>query len=124
MRATNHQIEASSTKTTAVRIALALGVTAALAGCGPELLDGTIDTQEEAGLGSINGLTSLNGLTSVNGLASINGLASVNGLSSINGLASVNGLSSVNGLMTTTGGRTTVAYVVRCALPAGRTLVK
>src|SRR5262249_30102367 len=34
------------------------------------------------------------------------------------------GLSSVNGLMTTSAGRTTVSYIVRCALPAGHSLVK
>jgi hypothetical protein len=49
---------------------------------------------------------------------------SANGLSSANGLISANGLSSANGLMTTDAGRKTVAYLVRCALASGDTLVK
>ena len=99
-----------------------------LVGCAD--LDGTVDP----GVGAIeeshqliessNGLTSINGLSSNNGLASSNGLSSNNGLSTSNGLASSNGLSSTNGLMTTADGRTTVSYLVRCALPAGSTLVK
>src|SRR5712671_2384296 len=47
-----------------------------------------------------------------------------NGLSSINGLALTNGLATANGLMTTTEGRNTVAYLVRCALPAGHSIKK
>jgi hypothetical protein len=57
----------------------------------------------------------------MNGL-SMNGL-SMNGLS-MNGLGSVNGLSSTSGLMTTSGGRDIVKYIVRCAFPAGHSLVK
>jgi hypothetical protein len=70
------------------------------------------------------GLSSLNGLSSINGLSSLNGLSSVNGLSSLNGLSSVNGLSSTNGLITTDGGRKTIQYIVKCALPAGRSISK
>ena len=58
------------------------------------------------------------------GLSSLNGLSSVNGLSSLNGLSSVNGLTSVNGMISTAAGRTTVSYIVRCALPAGRSLTR
>jgi cellulase/cellobiase CelA1 len=36
----------------------------------------------------------------------------------------VNGLSSTVGLMTTAAGRNTVGYLVRCALPAGASLIK
>ena len=69
-------------------------------------------------------LESDNGLSSINGLSATNGLSSINGLSATNGLASTNGLSSTNGLMTTAGGRTTVTYLVRCALPATASIVK
>ncbi len=60
----------------------------------------------------------------MNGLTGQNGLGTVNGLSTQNGLASTSGLSALTGLMTTAGGRNTVAYLVRCALAAGDTLVK
>ena len=39
-------------------------------------------------------------------------------------LRTSNGLSTSNGLMTTDDGRTQIAYLVRCALPAGASLVK
>src|SRR6266478_1385817 len=45
-------------------------------------------------------------------------------LKTVNGLTVINGLATTNGLMTTADGRNTVAYLVRCALPAGTTLVK
>ncbi|HEX2658370.1 MAG TPA: hypothetical protein VHU40_08865 [Polyangia bacterium] len=67
---------------------------------------------------------STNGLDSVNGLNSHNGLNSVNGLNSHNGLDSVSGLSATEGLMTTEAGRKTISYLVRCALPQGRAIVK
>ena len=63
-------------------------------------------------------------LASTNGLSVVNGLSIVNGLSLVNGLSTLNGLSAVNGLMTTAVGRTQVAYLVRCALPAGTSIVK
>jgi hypothetical protein len=87
-----------------------------------------------AALRSENGLTEINGLSgnglSGNGLSG-NGLSgnglSGNGLSgnglSLNGLSG-NGLSSTSGLMTTDSGRTTVAYIVKCALASGDSLVK
>jgi hypothetical protein len=89
----------------------------AAAGCGE--LEG-----EENGEGVHSLIKTDNGLTVINGLTTINGLASGNGLSTINGLATVNGLASANGLMTSAAGRNTVTYLVRCALPAGITLVK
>ena len=61
---------------------------------------------------------------SVTELCSDNGLPSINGLSAMNGLSTMNGLSAMNGLMTTSPGRATVAYMVRCALAAGDSLVK
>jgi len=79
----------------------------------------------EAGTGvDDSALASENGLSSINGLSSLNGLSSINGLSSLNGLSSINGLASTVGLMTTSDGRKTVEYLVRCALPAGSSLVK
>jgi len=65
-----------------------------------------------------------NGLQSVNGLFIQNGLHISNGLDITNGLHVMNGLSSGSGLMTTTLGRQQLAYLVRCALPAGATVVK
>src|SRR6266478_6215672 len=51
-------------------------------------------------------------------------LSTENGLTSINGLATSNGLASFNGLMTTAPGRSTVSYLVKCALPAGHQITK
>jgi hypothetical protein len=96
--------------------ALALGV-AVLGGCIPSSAgDANSDTTEA--------LSTENGLAMINGLSMVNGLAMVNGLSMVNGLAMVNGLSSTTGWMTTADGRSTVSYLVRCALAAGDTLVK
>jgi len=65
-----------------------------------------------------------NGLRSINGLRARNGLTAINGLRTRNGLRTMNGLSSTTGLMTTPDGRTTVSYLVRCALPAGQKITK
>src|SRR5262245_52150879 len=101
--------------------AVSLSIASALASAGCESLaeDDQVDNsglQTENGL-SFNGL-SFNGL-SFNGL-SFNGL-SFNGLS-FNGL-SFNGL-SFNGFMTTDGGRKMAAYIVKCALPENRSILK
>jgi len=64
------------------------------------------------------------GITLLNGLTSLDALESVSGLSIANGLSTSSGLSSTTGLMTSFNGRITVSYLVRCALPAGRKLVK
>jgi hypothetical protein len=92
--------------------ALSLSVAAGLAGsaCEPLAEDGQAD--DSAIVLSQNGL-SMNGL-SMNGL-SMNGL-SMNGLS-------MNGL-SMNGLMSSDGGRKLLEYIVKCALPDGRDLMK
>jgi len=71
-----------------------------------------------------NGLIAANGLSTYNGLNTFNGLNSNNGLNTYNGLSTYNGLNSNNGLMTYASGRTLVRYVVECALPPGRTLIK
>src|SRR5262245_38775995 len=104
-------------------ITLALGAVSALVGCAPAS-DDDIDTQVGAAKESTNGLTLINGLTLTNGLSMTNGLVNTNGLVMTNGLTSTNGLLSTNGLMTTDGGRSTVAYLVKCALGASDSIVK
>jgi hypothetical protein len=118
-----------------ITVGLSLGAIVGVVGCG-EMVDDDVEGSHEFGISSTNGLQSINGLVSTNGLGSVNGLLSTNGLtstnglmssnglSSINGLGSVNGLSSTNGLMTTSGGRSTIAYLVKCALASGDSLVK
>jgi len=100
----------------------------------------------ENGLRSINGLSSSNGLRSVNGLSVSNGLRVSNGLVSINGLATKNASSTVNGRSVNCAGTTRctgapdgllsarrgllkdaegvnlAGYLIRCALPADRTI--
>jgi len=91
------------------------------------------DSDQSAGeseLVSSNGLSMINGLSLTNGLSG-NGLSG-NGLSG-NGLSgealvlnplSTNGLSSSTYLMNSDAGRSTLSYLVRCALPAGHTITK
>jgi hypothetical protein len=126
---------------------LSLGAIVGLVGCG-ELMDGA-EGSDSAAVLSANGLSfngfgyngfvyngfAFNGLSynglSFNGMSfngmSFNGL-SYNGLSynglSFNGLSSAGGLSETSGLMTTDGGREFVKYMVKCAYPSGRNLVK
>jgi len=90
---------------------------AAFGGCTTSTSTDQDTTAQEA-------IASANGLSMVNGLSMTNGLASNNGLSMTNGLSTSNGLSMTNGLMTTADGRNTVAYLVRCALAAGDSVVK
>ena len=52
------------------------------------------------------------------------GVGTAAGLGTVNGLNSTNGLASGSGLMTTSLGRAQVQYIVRCALPAGHSIVK
>ena len=90
-----------------------------LAGCAPQAQpEDAVDESEQAAVNSFNGLSSINGLTSYNGLSSMNCLSAFNGLSSYNGLA--DGI----GLMSSDPGRSTVSYLVRCALPKGRSITK
>jgi hypothetical protein len=97
---------------------LALGGTMALAaGCGT-------DAPSDATPNDWAALASDNGLRAINGLRANNGLAAGSGLGLGGGLVGPSGLSSSTGLMTTADGRLTAAYLVRCALPAGRSIVK
>src|SRR5205085_10667115 len=115
-----------------VWLAGSLAVAAALTGCDQlAAQDGDLRSgAAESELVSTNGLSMINGLSMTNGLSG-NGLSgnglSGNGLSGngllLNPLAST-GLSSTTGLMTTASGRTTVAYLVKCALPAGHSITK
>ena len=92
---------------------------AGLAACvTPTVDDAHVSTTGDDALVSVNGLSSINGLSSFNGLNSLNGLNSFNGLNSVNGLA--NGV----GLMSSSNGRTTLSYIVKCALPAGHSISK
>jgi len=111
-------------------LAASLALAAALAGCQvPGEEGGTGDTVESE-LVSANGLSLINGLSLTNGLSG-NGLSgnglSGNGLSG-NGLQlnplSTTGLTSSTFLMNSAAGRSTLSYLVRCALPAGRTITK
>ena len=64
-------------------------------------------------------------MKTINGLKVHNGLATIeNGVSVGASLRSSAGLSSSSGLMTSADGRTTVTYLVKCALPAGHSITK
>jgi hypothetical protein len=86
----------------------------ALAGCTP-----STGTSGEAQ----SDLATINGLSIINGLSMTNGLSMVNGLSMTNGLAG-DGLMSGSDAMNTDDARTTMAYLVRCALPPWATITK
>jgi hypothetical protein len=92
-------------------------------GC-TEAQDGSVSAPESSELSlTTNGLSTINGLSVLNGLSTINGI-STNGLSVLNGLSTINGLSPTVGLMTSAPGRTTVEYLVRCALAQGDYITK
>jgi hypothetical protein len=91
-------------------------VVSALAGCAEPGQHATeLDSEE---------LKADNGLKTINGLRAHNGLATGNGLNLGTGLRAPGGLSSTSGLMTSSEGRTTVSYLVRCALPQGHSITK
>ena len=114
-------------KTTWLTASLALA--SALIGCQPTAASDANDSSESE-LQSTNGLSMINGLSMVNGLSG-NGLSG-NGLSG-NGLKSqalvvsplsTTGLTSSTYLMNSAAGRTTLTYLVRCALPANHSITK
>jgi hypothetical protein len=83
------------------------------------------------GLRTVNGLRVVNGLSTNNGLRTVNGLRVVNGLRTVNGYSTVNGypvnapdglLSKSTGMMASNDGIVTAKYLVRCALPAGKSI--
>lgn len=76
------------------------------------------------GFFGVNGLNATNGFYGANGLTATNGFMGVNGLSATNGLNATNGLSATNGMITTDNGRKAIAYLTKCALPAGHVITK
>jgi hypothetical protein len=106
-----------------------LGIAAAFtvaAGCAPMDDEGEGGTHETtlAAVGSTNGLLAINGLLALNGLTAQNGLLAQNGFLAQNGLNTGASLPSTSGLMTSAAGRKTVEYLVRCALPANRSITR
>src|SRR3954464_14957177 len=110
-------------------LAASLALAAALTGCQPR-------DQQDDGASSASELSSQNGLSLLNGLSLTNGLSgnglSGNGLSgnglSGNGLImdalNASGLTASTYLMNNASGRSTVSYLVRCALPTGHSITK
>ncbi len=93
-----------------------------LGGCFPPDAGSERDSQED--LVTTNGLSMINGLSMTNGLSMLNGLAG-NGLSGSNLQMyplSSKGLPATSSFMNSTAGRSTVTYLVRCALPSGHTI--
>jgi hypothetical protein len=91
--------------------AFAVPLTAAL-GCEAPQTGGGIEVSESPALGSENGLKAYNGLKAHNGLTLLTGLTQASGLA------------ASSELMSTSDGRLQVAYLIKCALPATRTVVK
>ena len=106
----------SSRRFPILSVGLAAVLSALAAGCA-ELPDDQSALDEEQ-------LMADNGLKTINGMKVHNGLASGSGLTLSSSLKSPTGLTSGSGLMSTADGRTTVTYLVRCALPAGRSITK
>jgi len=96
-------------------LSLSLAALAAAAGCASQ----ADDPQPTA-----SNVLADNGLRGMNGLRRGNGFDPSCGLNLSSGLGTLSGLSSTSGLMTTADGRTTVSYLVKCALPAGQSIVK
>jgi len=99
-------------------LALSVALPSLVVGQGCEPASGGVVSEDNESLSQINGLSSLNGFCAKNGYRAKNGLELTAGL------ATEVGLPSTAGLMTTAEGRSSVSYLVRCALPAGRTVVK
>jgi hypothetical protein len=102
-----------------VRVFMKLPVLVALL-----MVSGCIDGETEELSEVAEEVSTQNGLPAINGINIQNGLNTQNGINIQNGLNTHNGLSDGVGLMTSDAGRTTVAYLVKCALPAGRKLTK
>jgi Ricin-type beta-trefoil lectin domain-like len=107
-------------------VASSLALAMALGGCQPGA-DESPAGQTEDSLATTNGLSMLNGLSMTNGLSG-NGLSgnglSGNGLSG-NGLLMnplKTGILTTGSMMNTTDGRSTMGYIVRCALASSKTI--
>jgi hypothetical protein len=111
-------------------IAASLALASALTGCQAGSSENAYTDTGESELVATNGLSLINGLSLTNGLSG-NGLSgnglSGNGLKSqaliVNPLAST-GLTSSTYLMNSAAGRSTLSYLVRCALPANHNITK
>jgi len=104
-------------------VAASLALALALGGCQAGGGDAANASDNEAALATTNGLSMINGLSMTNGLSMINGLSG-NGLSG-NGLlmtALKTGVVTGGSLINSTSGRTTLSYIVRCALPSGHSI--
>ncbi|HET6146993.1 MAG TPA: RICIN domain-containing protein [Polyangia bacterium] len=110
-------------------LATSLALAAMLGGCEPRADNDQTSGTTEDELASANGLKIVNGLTMLNGLSG-NGLSG-NGLSG-NGLSGNGllmnplntGVLTSGSMMNTSDGRSTMSYLVRCALASGKTLTK
>jgi hypothetical protein len=72
-------------------------------------------------------LMTTNGLSLINGLSMTNGLSMINGLTMKSGIVqalNASGLSATSSFMNSDTGRSTVAYLVRCALPSNQSITK
>ncbi len=111
-------------------LAASLALASALIGCQPPANEDANGNSVESELVATNGLSMINGLSLTNGLSG-NGLSgnglSGNGLSGngllLNPLATT-GINSSTYLMNSADGRSTLSYLVRCALPANHTINK
>jgi hypothetical protein len=99
-------------------LALAFPVCLGAAACG-----GSTPPADTGGV-EVEALSTDNGLKAINGMKVANGLAAGNGLSLTAALSTSEGLANGTGLMATPGGRTTLSYLVRCALPEGHAISK
>jgi hypothetical protein len=90
--------------------------------CAGLMLAGCVPSTGSTGAAQSD-LATVNGLSVINGLSMTNGLSMVNGLSMTNGLAG-EGLVSGSDAMNTDEARTTMAYLVRCALPWWASITK
>jgi hypothetical protein len=111
-------------------LAASLALASALTGCQAGSSENAYNDTGESELVATNGLSMVNGLSLTNGLSG-NGLSG-NGLSGnglkgqalvVNPLAST-GLTSSTYLMNSADGRSTLSYLIRCALPAGHSITK
>jgi hypothetical protein len=108
-------------------LAASLALALALGGCQAGNEESGASGVADDALSATNGLTMINGLTMTNGLSG-NGLSgnglSGNGLSG-NGLLMnplKTGILTTGSVMNTTQGRSTMTYIVRCALALGKTI--
>src|SRR5215471_5330077 len=111
-----HICDTRSRALASLPLSLSFVALAAVAGCGQPTAGDPQSTSSN--------VMADNGLRFVNGFHKGNGWDPGSGLNIGSGLSTLSGLSSTTGLMTTADGRNTVSYLVRCALPTGKSIVK